>query len=243
MKVSLCILACGQGERILRLTESLHEFEGLEVEIVIGDNSPLPEQQEFNRRISDVWLPITDRELWFDGFGACKQKIVVAATQPWVLIADPDEQWHPIAKDGGKWAHSELVAMEQAGGCPRVFRTALVEGGRVVAEHGRVYHRRDFRLMGMIHEELYSRRARQNWSLAAPMQPFAQVEHFNGDMGEAYMARKGVLYDNILDRITKDPSISTGTRVYWHREYWPSRLAEGFTPTSFEEWTTEYGGV
>ena len=89
----------------------------------------------------------------------------------------------------------------------------------------------------MIHEELHSRKDRQNWSVIASMKPFANIRHHNGERGAGYMKRKEVLYDNLLHRARLNPELSMGTRNWWLREYWPNRLAEGWEPTSFEEWS------
>lgn len=222
-KASLCILACGCLEGVQALIDSARALGDFEVEVVIGDNSPSIETCRLLRGLANVWFLVTDRELWFEGFGAVKQKIVNAASNPWCILGDPDEIWFPehIRFTGG------------------VQRTVMGD-----ISHGRVFDRRQYRLMGMIHEELYRRTDRRNWSYEAmAVKPFARIEHRPEGQPLWYQARKKALYENLLYRISSHPEMSPGTASYWWTTYWPKFLAENedFAPTSFEEWSSRYG--
>jgi hypothetical protein len=234
-EVSLCILACNQVKGYVKLTESVRAFDGLDVEIVVGDNSTDETARAFFRKHADAYIRISDRELWYEGFGAVKTKVANAGTRDLVIIGDPDEVWSPIGDN-----HLRLLRPIVAGTAPPICRTALVENGICVASHGRVFDRRHFRLLGMIHEEAYSKRKRMNWSVASGEIPFAEVKHDQSEHSSEYMRRKGVLYDNLLHRAYLAPDSSWGTRSWWWREYWPSVLEKGeFEPTAFEDWCTD----
>lgn len=226
--VSLCILACNRPEGVQRLVESVRAFDDFRVEVVIGDNSTQALAQREHAEIADVWFHVSDRELWFDGFGVCKTKIIQAAANDLVLVGDADEQWRQT-EHSAPLARSSWIA-----------RTGLLSKGAVAKEHGRVFNRKVWRLLGMIHEEPYNRRSRANWGAVAPPEHFALIEHDTRAPSPSYLARKAALYDNLIYRIAQDPDMSPGTNRWWVEEYLPSRIAEGFEPMSFEQWSEEY---
>jgi hypothetical protein len=228
MRVSLCILACSQLEGVRRLILAMRKFPGLDVQVVIGDNSPDENDQRALRSMADTWLRVYDEELWYDGFGVVKQQIAAAAENDIIFIGDPDEVWEP-AKNTEELLKSEFS----------VLRTQLCDcdGEPTGAFHGRVFDRRKLRLIGAIHEELYHRKSRKNWGELAPKFPVAKIRHLDRESPWWYRARKQVLYDNLLHRIYTEEMPRAGVSPWWWQTHWPERLeAGGFEPTSFEGW-------
>ena len=226
-QASLCILTCNQVDGVLRLLESFKAFDWLELEVVIGDNSKrLGAIDEF-KALADRYLTVADRDLWYEGFGLCKGRIVRAAKNDLVIIADPDEEWAPVD-------YEDLLEDWQGS----VFRTQLIVEGEAREQHGRVFDRRAWRLRGMIHEELYHNKTRVNWGEEATDSTFANVVHHANLASSAYNSRKKALYDNIIHRIADNAALAVGTNSYWLNDYYPRLLESGFSPMTFDAWSS-----
>jgi hypothetical protein len=231
--VSLCVLTHDNADGLYRLIDSVKAFQGLEVEVIIGDNSSDPREQAIIRAVADEYFCVTDLDLWEDGFGPTKQKVVNMAHTEWAVVADPDEIWNPIAQPTG-WAHLTLL-----GGSSGVFRTAMPEEnghGKRYTYHGRVFRRKDYRIIGLIHEEVFSKRDRKSWNEVAPVQPFCAIDHRPDECSEVYLRRKRNLYDQLILRAGNQRDAHSGTSRWWFETYLPRRIAEGLRPMTFEEW-------
>lgn len=227
--VSLCILTCNQVAETQRLIESIRVFEGLDVEVVIGDNSTRPEARAAFKTIADTYLEIPDERLWYEGFGPCRQKIVNAASNPWVVNADPDEVWSQVG--------DPVRLLTQAVQWNYVVLRALMDAQMPPSIHPRIFDRRAVRWLGMIHEEPYHRRSMASWLGLSLKIPFATIDHCHREeTAPAYAAAKRTLYENLLHRAYENPELRHGTNAWWFSEYWPAALARGFVPATFKEW-------
>jgi len=240
MDVSLCILTCGQLVSTRELIESVRAFEGLDVEVVIGDNTRKAEDRQAFSELADTYFPVTDEELWFDGFGPTKQRVVNAASNRWVVIADPGEVWSDVPGGG-----LELLESDES----PVYKTLLYASDASSSnpdegvQHSRVFDRKRVRLVGLIHEEAYLKRTFKHWSTVAKDQHFARISHSNFDGDSAYHARKNALYENLLHRIHVHPELRTGTNSGWYERSWPERLKQGWDgEMTFEQWQKRFGG-
>jgi hypothetical protein len=227
MKVSLCILACNNSAGVKKLVSSVKSFSNLDVEVVVGDNSTIKEESETLKLLSDLYLRVEDHDLWFEGFAACKTKIIWYSSNNVVLIGDPDEVW-------GETLYSRLIESNNP-----ILRTWLIHSDEIdtgnVVSHGRVFDKKKAKLLGRIHEEPYLRKGMKHWSEVAPSKPFAIIKH-SPRIDEDYLSRKNVLYDNIIHRAYLNHNQRHGINEWWFNVYWPRRLKEGFIPTTFEEW-------
>ena len=224
---SLCILTCNQVEGTERLIDSIRATKDLEVEVVIGDNSYDNEAAVKIGDLADTCFKVHDTELWTDGFGPTKQRIVQQARHPLVIIGDPDESWAIDTTD---------MLDDPVG----VWRTRLEHEGKWV-EHGRVFNSRAFRLLGLIHESPFHRRTRAHWSRMAPTQHFATITHHDDPGREEYCARKQTLYDNLLYRAHENKALRYGIDNWWFEVYMPGLLDIGWTPSTLQQWQEEEG--
>lgn len=228
MEISLCILTHNNPHGVYRLVDSIKAFRGFDVCVVIGDNSSDVRDMALNSKLADVYLPVENKELWLDGFGAVKQKLAVAAPTSWIMVGDSDETWQQLLPD-----------VDDAVG---VSKTWMANDTDIVY-HGRVFDKQRFRLIGIIHEELYNRRTRANWGTVVGRESFAHIEHHVSEQDPLYIERKKALYDNLVYRAYTQPEAHRGVSQWWITEYMPRRIAEGFTPMSFEEWQEKYAPV
>lgn len=219
MQLSICILAHNQPLGVGRLLRSI----GGELEVVIGDNSSEEECTSVLRGLSHVYRRVEDEELWRDGFGPTKQTLIDLASNDFVLIADTDEEW------GVHFGAADLL---HAGSLMRT--RMLVEDAWV--EHGRVFDRRSYRLLGLVHEAPYDRWSRKHWSECPFDGYFATITHHDSSTGEAYRKRKTSLYDNLIYRAYTRPELRTGIDRWWFDVHMKRLLQTGWMPSSYEEW-------
>lgn len=230
MDLSLCVLARGRPDLLeLLITDVAAFLPGRDMlEVCVADNSASRDDRAAFRLAADSYVQVTDRELWYEGFAAAKNRATRLAENAWVVVADLGERWQANA------AFPLIEAVEKHGvACPCF---AVCIGGETVcgSGHGRVFDRTRMRLLGLIHEEPYEKRTAVRWAAHATKHPFvAFVEEPEASISKA---RKEALYDHLLDLATREPSLRTGTARYWLDEYWPKRVASGVRVLSFDEW-------
>lgn len=254
MELALCILARGRPEVAAQLIERLRTFKQLEVEVVVGDNSPEKKDREDFVALSDTYLRVEDRDLWYEGFGFVKQQLVKAAGTDWVAIGDLGEVWH---ENDATWMegdgivgsierHPDVPCWRCMYGEPSLARMFVAGDAPIAVFEGdlcRVFNRKRMQLLGMIHEEPFEKRTARNWSAFARQHgPVAVIEHHQPSASEPYSKRKFALYDHLLDTIYHQPALRTGTNAWWWTTHWPRRLeTTGYEPMSFQEWEAMEG--
>jgi hypothetical protein len=252
MKMSLCVLARGNPEQTAKLIDSVRGFDDLNLEVVIGDNSPNEDDKLAYQGLAHAYTSVSDELLWEQGFGPAKQKVVDAASSDWVLVADVGEVWHE-----NKITAIGLVREIEL--CPkipvfRVLRGPDKDVRKVVSgelphqyllndDNGRIFDRRQMAMYGMIHEAPFHKEKGIIWAhWARMMEPLVFVEHGTGQPPtDTYETRKQVLYDHLVYTIVHQPERREGTDRYWWTKHWTDVVEPRYREISFDEWQSMPG--
>jgi hypothetical protein len=247
MLMSLCIFTYERIRETKRTIASVRAFNDLEIELCIVDNSISVEAKTFYNEIADKYVEATDKELWNNGFGYCKQKAVDIASNNWIIYPDPGEIWHEnfIETQGLirliDDTHGGVPAFRVLRGDPEVVKDILAQTEIVKAiddDNGRIFDRRVMKMMGFIHEAPMHKASGQMWAVWARNYPaIALVEHGGGKADSPeFVKRKRILYDHLIATIAKNPIFRAGTNYYWWTKYWTKVVEPRYVEVSFEEW-------
>jgi hypothetical protein len=250
VEASLCILAHNGHEEAARLIESLRSVPDLELEIVVGQQGCDDESLDWYMSNANRMITVTDRELWDQGFGYCRQKVTDAAEHDWIISADCGEVWH-LNPEYSSFGEAFLAAspnnvLRVLRGEPETVRQ-VVDGHQhssvLTDDNGRIFDRREMRWIGIIHEALFHVGTGEVWASQARRHPPAFYVEHGGKVEEPsdFVGRKEVLYDHLIHELVTKPERRGGTHHYWWTAHWNVVVEPRFKKVSFEEWQ-EMGG-
>jgi hypothetical protein len=243
--MSVCILARNGSDKAEKLLESLKRFRDLSFEVCIGDQASTKEHGAHHRKIADVYFEIEDRYLWDNGFGPAKQKIIDSASNDWVIIADIGEIWHENISDGGIVDSINRFKIPvhniRRGKANDVLKVLNFEKPWSIMTdiNARVLNRKEMKLLGLIHESPVLKGLCLHWSnYCGSAAPVAFVEHEGANAEDAnFRKRKEILYDHLITKIVKQPSLREGTDPHWWTLYYDKVVNPRFEDITFDEWS------
>lgn len=245
--VSLCILAHNRVAETANLIGSLKGWKDLDLEICIADQESTQAARTFAFQTADQFCDISDLELWNKGFGWAKQKVVLMASNHWVIIGDPGEVWHETTAKGACRTlsdairrHNSVPAFRTYYGAPKPVQQLVEGNGSIRGMHGdlgRIFDKRKMQVMGYIHEAPVHKETGKLWAeWARRHKGVGVIEHDPRPVNAVYAERKKQLYDHLLHMIVKDPKKRHGTDFRWWTAHWNTVVAPRFKEISFEEW-------
>lgn len=142
--ISLCVIARDEAEYLPRMLESVH---GVVDEIIVVDTGSRDGTAEIARRAGARVI----EEPFADDFSAARNTSLAAASCPWILVLDADEQLAPGTGEVLKGA----IRQEGRAGFFLRFLNDLGEGRQHICGMVRLFRNRDdIRFRYLIHEQV-----------------------------------------------------------------------------------------